>query len=104
MSYGVSQRSREIGIRLALGARGGDVLGMILAGAARVLAAGIVIGLLTAVLLTRALESVLYGVAPLDPLTFVAVPALIAIVGMVAGAVPALRAARIDPLKSMRAE
>ncbi|MFL5613603.1 MAG: ABC transporter permease [Gemmatimonadaceae bacterium] len=104
MSYGVSQRSREIGIRLALGARGGDVLGMILGGAARVLAAGIVVGLLSALVLTRALESVLYGVAPLDPLTFIAVPALIAAVGMVAGAVPALRAARIDPLTSMRAD
>lgn len=104
MSYGVSQRTREIGIRMALGARGGDVLGMILAGAARVLAIGIGAGLLAAALLTRTLDSILYGVGALDPLTFAAVPAVIALVGIVAGAVPAARAARVDPLESMRAE
>ena len=104
MSYGVSQRTREIGIRMALGARGGDVLGMILGGAVRVLGIGIAAGLLAAVLLTRALDSILYGVGALDPLTFVTVPAVIALVGLVAGAVPAARAARIDPLESMRAE
>jgi predicted permease len=104
MSYGVSQRTREIGIRVALGARGVDVLGMILAGAARVLAIGIGAGLFAAALLTRALDSILYGVGALDPLTFAAVPAVIAFVGIVAGAVPAARAARVDPLESMRAE
>jgi putative ABC transport system permease protein len=104
MSYGVTQRTREIGIRMALGARGSDVLGMILSGAARVLGIGIGVGLLAAALLTRALDSVLYGVGALDPLTFAAVPAVIALVGIVAGAVPAARAARVDPLESMRAE
>ena len=104
MSYGVSQRTREIGIRLALGARGGDVLAMILGSATRVLAIGIAVGLLAAALLTRALDSLLYGVAALDPVTFIAVPAIIAIVGLVAGAVPAVRAARVDPLDSMRAD
>jgi len=104
MSYGVSQRTREIGIRMALGARAGDVLGMILSGAVRVMAIGIGIGLLTAALVTRALGSVLYGVDALDPGTFVAVPAMIAVVGILAGAVPAVRAARVDPLESMRAE
>jgi predicted permease len=104
MSYGVSQRTREIGIRMALGARGGDVLTMILGGAARVMAIGIAVGLLAAALLTRTLDSVLYGVAALDPLTFLTVPVLIGIVGLVAGAVPALRAARVDPLESMRAD
>jgi len=104
MSYGVSQRTREIGIRLALGARGADVLTMILGGVTRVLAIGIGIGLLAAALLTRTLDTLLYGVAALDPLTFVAVPAIIAVVGLVAGAVPAVRAARVDPLESMRAD
>jgi putative ABC transport system permease protein len=104
MSYGVSQRTREIGIRMALGARAGDVLGMILGGAARVLAIGVAVGLLAAALLTRALDSILYGVGALDPLTFAAVPAVIAVVGLLAGAVPAVRAARVDPLESMRAE
>jgi ABC-type antimicrobial peptide transport system permease subunit len=104
MSYGVSQRTREIGIRMALGARAGDVLGMILSGAVRVMAIGIGIGLLAAALVTRVLGSVLYGVDALDPGTFVAVPAIIAVVGILAGAVPAVRAARVDPLESMRAE
>ena len=104
MSYGVSQRTREIGIRLALGARGGDVLAMILGGVTRVLAIGILLGLVAAALLTRTLDSFLYGVAALDPLTFAVVPAIIAIVGLVAGAVPAVRAARVDPLASMRAD
>jgi predicted permease len=104
ISYGVSQRTREIGIRLALGAHGTDVLGMILGGALRVLAIGIAAGLFAAALLTRALDSILYGVSALDPLTFGAVPAVIALVGVVAGAVPAARAARVDPLDSMRAE
>ena len=104
MSYGVSQRTREIGIRLALGARSADVLTMILGGVARVLAIGIVIGLVAAALLTRTLDSLLYGVAALDPVTFALVPAIIGIVGLVAGAVPAVRAARVDPLESMRAD
>ncbi|HEY2378432.1 MAG TPA: ABC transporter permease [Gemmatimonadaceae bacterium] len=104
MSYGVSQRTREIGIRVALGARGGDVLGLILSGALRVLALGIGVGLFAAALLTRALDSMLYGIGALDPFTFAAVPALIALVGIIAGVVPAARAARIDPLESMRAE
>ena len=104
MSYGVSQRTREIGIRLALGARGGDVLTMVLGGVARVLAIGIALGLVASALLTRGLESMLYGVAALDPVTFASVPAIIALVGLVAGAVPAVRAARVDPLESMRAD
>jgi predicted permease len=104
MSYGVTQRFREIGIRMALGARGGDVVGMILAGAIRVLALGVIVGIAAAALLTRMLNSVLYGVTAMDPVTFIAVPALIAFVGLIAGAIPAVRAARIDPLESMRAE
>ena len=70
----------------------------------RVLAIGIGTGLLAAALVTRTLGSILYGVAALDPVTFVAVPAIIAVVGLLAGAVPAARAARVDPLESMRAE
>ena len=104
MSYGVSQRTREIGIRMALGARGIDVLGMILRGAVSLLAIGVAAGVLAAALLTRALDSILYGVSALDPVTFAAVPAVIAVVGIIAGAVPAVRAAGVDPLESMRAE
>ncbi|HZI41995.1 MAG TPA: ABC transporter permease [Gemmatimonadaceae bacterium] len=104
MSYGVSQRTREIGIRMALGARAADVLGMILSGALGVIVVGIGVGLAVAALATRALGSILYGVGALDPATFVTVPAIIALVGLVAGAVPAVRAARVDPMESMRAE
>jgi putative ABC transport system permease protein len=104
MSYGVSQRTREIGIRMALGARGGDVAGMIMRDTGRVVVAGIVVGLGAAVALTGVLQSMLYGVGTHDPVTFVAVPALIVVVALVAGAVPALRATRVDPLISMRSE
>ena len=104
MSYGVSQRAREIGIRMALGARRGAVLAMILSNAARLMAMGVGAGLLAAALLTRALGSMLYGVGALDPITFVIVPVVIGGVGLAAGAIPAIRAARIDPLESMRAD
>ena len=104
MTYSVSQRTREIGIRMALGARAGDVTAMVLLDAARTTAAGVVVGLLGAALLVGTLRAMLYGVGAHDPLTFVAAPAIIAIVGLMAGALPALRAARIDPLGAMRAE
>jgi ABC-type antimicrobial peptide transport system permease subunit len=104
MTYTVSQRTREIGIRMALGARGGDVTAMVLLDAARTTAVGVAGGLLVAALLVGALRAMLYGVGAHDPLTFVAAPVVIAVVGLLAGAVPALRAARIDPLGAMRAE
>jgi putative ABC transport system permease protein len=104
MAYGVSQRTREIGIRMALGARAGDVLVMVLAGAARVMAVGVGVGLVAAALVARALDSMLYGIGGLDPVTFIAVPVVIGLAGMLAGAVPALRAARVDPASSMRVD
>jgi predicted permease len=104
MTYSVSQRTREIGIRMALGARAGDVTAMVLLDAARTTAAGVAAGLLVAALLVGALRAMLYGVGAHDPLTFVAAPVIIAVVGLLAGAIPALRAARIDPLGAMRAE
>ena len=104
MSYGVSQRTREIGIRVALGAHAGEIITMVLGGATPLMTIGIAAGHLTAVLLTRALASMLYGIGALDPVTFIAVPMVIGLVGLPAGAVAALRAARVDPLDSMRAE
>jgi predicted permease len=104
MTYSVSQRTREIGIRMALGARAGDVTAMVLLDAARTTAAGVLAGLLGAALLVGTLRAMLYGVGAHDPLTFVAAPVIIAVVGLMAGAIPALRAARIDPLGAMRAE
>ena len=104
MSYGVSQRTREIGIRMALGARGRDVTSMVLIDAGKVAAVGITLGLAGAALLTRVLTSMLYGVGAHDPLTFAAVALLIAVVALAASAVPAIRAARVDPLRAMRSE
>jgi predicted permease len=104
MTYSVSQRTREIGIRMALGARAGDVTVMVLLDAARTTAAGVAAGLLVAALLVGTLRAMLYGVGAHDPLTFVAAPVVIAVVGLLAGAIPAFRAARIDPLGAMRAE
>jgi predicted permease len=104
MSYGVTQRRREIGIRIALGARFADVTGMVLRDVGRVASVGIAIGIGASLLLTRALGSVLYGVSALDLLSFSVAPAIILCVAMIAGAVPALRAARVDPLLAMRAE
>lgn len=102
MSYGVAQRRREIGIRIALGARLADVTGMVLGDAVRVIGVAIVVGLGAAFLATRAMASVLYGVSTHDVVTFVAAPLVIGIVALIAGAVPALRAGRTDPLVAMR--
>jgi predicted permease len=104
MSYGVSQRTREIGIRMALGARRHEVTSMILGDVVRVLALGVVIGIGGAGLVTRVLQSVLFGVGARDPITFVVAPAVIAGVAMLAGAIPALRASRVDPLVAMRSD
>ena len=104
MSYGVSQRASEIGIRMALGARGADVVSMIVLDAARLAAIGVGIGLGAAWMVTRVLTGMLYEVGTHDPMTFAAVAVLITAVAMLASFVPALRAARVDPLTAMRAE
>jgi predicted permease len=102
MSYGVAQRTREIGIRMALGARGGDVTSMVLRDAAKIASIGLVIGLAAALVLTRFIAGMLYGVGERDVATFVGVTALIAMVALVASVVPAVRASRVDPLAAMR--
>ena len=104
MSYGVAQRRRELGIRMALGARGTDVTSMVLRDAATLAAFGIAIGLVAAAALTRVLAGMVYGVGTRDPATFAVVAAVIGTVAVGASLVPALRAARVDPLTAMRAE
>jgi putative ABC transport system permease protein len=104
MSYAVTQRTHEIGIRLALGARPVDVLKMILGQGLRTTLMGIVCGLVGAFALTRWLESLVFGVSTTDPLTFVAVPLLLATVALAACAVPARRATQTDPLMALRVE
>jgi predicted permease len=102
MSYGVTQRQREIGIRIALGAKFGDVTGMVLRDVATVAAIGVGAGVAAALAFSRVMTSVLYGVGVYDAITFVSVPVVIATVALVAGAVPAIRAARVDPVVAMR--
>ena len=97
ISYSVFQRTAEIGIRMALGARAGDVLRMILLQGLALAAIGITVGLFGAWILTRTLGSLLYGVTARDPATFVAVPVLLIAISAVACCLPALRASKVDP-------
>lgn len=102
MSYTVVQRTREIGVRMALGASGRQVLGIIVVQAGRLTMAGIGAGVAGALALTRSMSSLLFGVSAADPLIYAAVSALLAAVALVAAAVPASRATRIDPLAALR--
>lgn len=104
LSYVVAQRSREIGIRLALGANAGNVLRLVVGHGMSLTLAGIGIGLTVSLLLARVLNNLLYGVAPRDPLTFVAVPMVLLAVALAACAVPAWRATRVDPVRAMKGE
>jgi len=104
IAYRVANRSREIGIRLALGATDGRVVGGFLWEGGRLVAAGAAVGIAGAVLLTRFLESLLAGTSPTDPVTFGSVVTGVLAVGLVATWIPARRASRVDPLTALRAE
>ncbi len=104
LAYAVVQRTQEIGIRMALGADAGSVVGLVLKGAMGSVLAGVVVGLAAAAALTRLLQSMLFEVRPTDPLTLAAGLALVAGVAWLAGFIPARRATRIDPLVAMRVE
>jgi putative ABC transport system permease protein len=104
LSYGVSQRRREIGIRMALGARAPDMIGLIVREGLRLAVVGLALGLTGAFVLTRFLTTQLFGVTPTDPATFAGVAALLALVAVAATAVPARRAALVDPLVTLRSE
>jgi hypothetical protein len=104
MAFAVVQRTREIGIRLAIGATPGDVLRLVVGQGARVAAAGVVIGLAGALVLTRAMRTLLFDVSPLDPLAFVTAALLLLGVATLASYLPARRAARIDPQAAIRAD
>jgi len=104
MAYAVAQRTREIGVRLALGAQPRDVLGMVLLGGGRLAAFGIVLGVVGALTLNRFLRSQLYGVSAHDPLTYAGVALLLGIVALAACYLPARRATRVDPLVALRYE
>jgi predicted permease len=104
ISYAVSQRTREIGIRLALGAQKGELRWMFVRFALTVTGIGVGIGLLAAAGLTRLMSSVLFGVGPMDPLTFAMVPLVLGLAAAVASYVPALRASGVNPVEALRAE
>jgi ABC-type antimicrobial peptide transport system permease subunit len=103
-TYVASLRTREIGIRIALGATTGAVRRMVLAQGARPIVAGILAGLAMAIYAGRLAEAFLLNVSPMDPLTFVSVPLTIAAIALVASYVPARRASRIEPVQALRDE
>jgi ABC-type antimicrobial peptide transport system permease subunit len=102
LSYMVGQRSKEIGVRMALGAQKFDVMRMVLKDGARMTLAGILIGLVGALALTRLMGTMLYGVRPTDPLTFISVAALLGIIALLACYLPARRAMKVDPMEALR--
>jgi ABC-type antimicrobial peptide transport system permease subunit len=104
ISYSVSQRTQEIGIRMALGASAGDVQSQIVTQTLALAAIGMTIGAVASWLLGRSLSGLLYGVTATDPLTFAAMLAVLTIVSALAGYLPARRTSRIDPLVALRAE
>jgi putative ABC transport system permease protein len=104
MSYAVSQRTHEIGIRVAIGAQHRDVLGLVVAEGTRLALLGIVVGVALAIVVTRFMTSLLFEVAPTDPMTFAGVALLLALTGLLACYIPARRAMRVDPMVALRYE
>jgi ABC-type antimicrobial peptide transport system permease subunit len=102
LSFAVAQRTREIGIRVALGATRAEVMRLVIGQGMRLAAVGVGCGLLAAAIATRVLRSLLYGVAPSDPVTFVAIVAVLMLAVVVASWIPARRAASIDPTEALR--
>jgi putative ABC transport system permease protein len=102
MSYSVQQRTREIGIRIAFGARPSDVRNSVVLHSARLAVVGVVLGTAVALVLTRLMVSLIFGIAPWDPVVFVSVAAILTAVSLAAAFVPAFRATRVSPLDAVR--
>ena len=104
MSYDVVRRTREIGVRMAVGARGLDVLRMVLREAFWLVISGVFIGLVVALMTMKLIAGLLFGLAPTDPLTLILATMLLLAIAAFAGGMPAWRAARIDPVDALRQE
>jgi ABC-type antimicrobial peptide transport system permease subunit len=104
ISYGVSQRTREMGIRLALGAQKGELQWMFVRSAFLLTAIGVAIGLGTAAALMQSMKSLLFNISPLDPFTYITVPLVLAASAALASYLPARRAAAVDPVEALRTE
>jgi putative ABC transport system permease protein len=104
MAYTIGQRSNEFGLRIALGASPGSVVRLVLAQGLALASIGLALGLAASIAGTRLLKSMLFEVQPNDPLVYVAVAVLLAVVALVAGYIPASRAAKIDPVVALRQE
>jgi putative ABC transport system permease protein len=104
MSYSVAQRTREIGVRIALGARRVDVLQMTVKQGLKLVGAGMLLGLAAAFILTRVMATLLYGISATDPITFAGISLVLLTVAILASYIPALRATRVDPIIALRAQ
>jgi putative ABC transport system permease protein len=104
LSYSVRRRTRELGVRMALGARRGDLLGLVLRRGLALALSGIALGVLGALVLARLLASLLVGVGSADPLTFLVISSVLATVAALACYLPARRASRLDPFEALRQE
>jgi len=104
LAYSVQQRTREFGVRIALGASATSVLRLVIASAGSVIGTGVAIGMVAAAALSRSISTFLFGVKPIDPMTFLLVPMVLIATAAIAVAAPAWRASRVDPVVAFRNE